>query len=217
MGRSTEMRKAPFITAASFALAVGSAAAADLPVKAPEPRVATYDWSGLYVGAHLGAIGGNFRNDPAIIGPTGTGGNVMGGLQIGYNWQINRYVIGAEADLSWIDVPASSPGSSFKEDWLSTYRLRAGQMMGNYLFYVTGGVALTGLKASVTGGGSATAAQIGFTLGGGVETFLSSPHWTGRVEYLYVDVPKHTFNIVGGPVIGGSSNHVGRVALTYRF
>jgi outer membrane immunogenic protein len=213
------MRKTLVFTTAFLALAIGRVGAADLPVKAsgPAPRVAAYDWSGLYIGAHLGGIGGNFRNDPAIIGPTGTGGNVMGGLQVGYNWQINQFVLGAEADVSWIDVPASSAGASFKEDWMSTFRLRAGQTIGNYLLYVTGGVALTGLKANVTGGGSATAAQSGFTAGGGLETFLWSPHWSGRVEYLYVDVPKYTFNIVGGPVIGGSSNHVGRVALNYKF
>jgi outer membrane immunogenic protein len=212
----------PILSAAlavSAMLGIGAASAADLPVKAsgPAPQVAAYNWSGLYIGAHLGGIGGNFSNDPAIIGPTGTGGNAMGGLQIGYNWQINQFILGAEADVSGIDVPASSAGSSFKENWMSTYRVRAGQTMGNYLLYVTGGVALTGLKASVTGGGSATATQTGFTVGGGLETFLWSPHWSVRFEYLYVDVPKYTFNIVGGPVTGGSSNNVGRVAVNYKF
>jgi outer membrane immunogenic protein len=215
------MRRVRCATLAAVAV-VGFASvafAADMPVKAAPmvAPVAAFSWTGFYVGAHLGGIGGNFRNDPAIIGPTGTGGSVMGGTQIGYNWQINQFVLGAEADVSWINVPASSPGASFKEDWMSTFRLRAGHTMGNYLLYVTGGVALTDLKANVTGGGSATAMQSGFTVGGGLETFLWSLHWTGRVEYLYVDVPKHTFNIVGGPVTGGSSNHIGRVALNYKF
>jgi outer membrane immunogenic protein len=212
------MKQIFFAGIAAIAIGTLPAFAADMPVKAPKAASAPiFDWSGLYVGGHLGGIGGDFRSDPTIIGPTGTGGGVMGGLQIGYNWQNYQNVFGVEADVSWIHVPASSAGSSFKEDWMSTYRLRAGQIAGNYLLYVTGGLALTGLKASVTGGGSGTATQSGFTVGGGVETFLWSPHWTGRVEYLYVDVPKHTFNIVGGPVTGGSSNNVGRVALNYKF
>jgi len=213
------MRKTLIFTAAFLALAAGGAGAADLPVKGSETalRTAAYNWSGLYIGAHFGGLGGNFRNTPGIIGPTGTGGNAMGGLQIGYNWQSNQLVLGVEADVSWINVPASSAFASFKEDWMSTFRLRAGQTMGNYLLYVTGGLALTDLKASVTGGGSATATQSGFTVGGGLETFLWSPQWTGRIEYLYIDVPKHTFAIAGGPVIGGSSNHAARVALNYRF
>src|SRR5580698_1490394 len=75
------------------------ALAADLPArtytKAPAytaPEV-VYNWTGFYVGGH---IGGAFAGDNSL---EGSGGRVMGGVddQFATNW-----VIGAEAQYSWL-------------------------------------------------------------------------------------------------------------------
>jgi outer membrane immunogenic protein len=115
------------VVAAVALLGTGSVAfAADLPVKAiaaPPPSPVT-DWSGFYVGVH-GGYGWNGTNDWETLNSEGggrligtsnfTGGNswdaMKGGLaggQIGYNWQMNRVVIGVQGDGSWADIKGSA-------------------------------------------------------------------------------------------------------------
>ena len=74
-----------------------------MPVAYPPP-VVLWSWTGLYIGGHVGAAVGNATiTDPA--GPAICGNNVrstgvLGGVQIGYNWQVpnSLFVLGAEAD-----------------------------------------------------------------------------------------------------------------------
>src|SRR5436309_950665 len=96
------------------------AVAADLPVKAVPVAIAQVSWSGFYVGGNAGAA---WFSDSAVLSlppgppqafapflaigsipPTGYGTNgsgFIGGLQIGYNWQIQNWVLGIEADYAW--------------------------------------------------------------------------------------------------------------------
>jgi len=94
------------------------AAASDLPFKAVPP-IANYDWSGFYVGGHMGYAGGNsnWTANPTQPGlpPTsgsvdmflpffdpGESGSFFMGLQGGYNTMLaNRMVLGVEADASF--------------------------------------------------------------------------------------------------------------------
>src|SRR5262249_25609653 len=86
-----------------------------------------------------------------------------GGGQAGYNYQIDRFVIGAEADLSATGIvgkaspmgafAASPPPTAFvsattsvnsehRLDWLGTVRARVGYVpTSNLLLYATGGLA----------------------------------------------------------------------------
>jgi outer membrane immunogenic protein len=101
--------------------AVGSAGAADLPVKAP-PMVAApvFSWTGCYIGAHAGygwgrnkndlndAIGrdpseGPFENGVNELADYGhdTNGGVVGG-QVGCNYQFpSNWVVGIEGEAWW--------------------------------------------------------------------------------------------------------------------
>src|SRR5579872_2671205 len=96
------------ISAFASLLATG-ALAADLPAKAPvyDP---IYDWTGFYVGGNVGYSWGNSNSTLSLIDPgAGTTLNstaikfhmdgVIGGGQIGYNWQRERWVFGLEADI----------------------------------------------------------------------------------------------------------------------
>ena len=172
--------------AISLAFAVGlpatfaTAQAADatvpppqLPLQAPwQPSVVQpYDWTGLYVGAHLGyAWGRSHWNTPPDLASsldlnqssdifTGSG-SYFGGLQIGYDFMLaNRVVLGVQLDASFPGFPRndlsiggrsifSTPDiglASYSETVLhsGTLRGRVGYAPANWLFYATGGFAWT--------------------------------------------------------------------------
>src|SRR6476620_8964976 len=80
----------------------------------PPPEV--YDWTGFYVGGNLGAASNNSKVDHNVksgdLGPLGkelkdtiqSDQTVFtGGGELGYNWQFNSWVLGAEADFNWTD------------------------------------------------------------------------------------------------------------------
>src|SRR5918993_5461375 len=94
-----------------------AASAADLPVRAaPPPYIAPvpiFTWTGFYAGVNAGW---GWRDDdqetvvltpgagtPGLAGtlffPGNGDGGFTGGAQIGYNYQIGSFVIGAEADI----------------------------------------------------------------------------------------------------------------------
>jgi high affinity Mn2+ porin len=93
-----------------------------MPVKAP-PIPQAYDWSGFYVGGHLGLADGNsnWTANPTQAGLPATAGSLnvfmapdiffesgsfLAGVQGGYNYMLsNRIVIGVEADASFPPFP----------------------------------------------------------------------------------------------------------------
>ena len=99
------------------ARAGGPACAADLPLKAPVYK-AVYDWTGFYVGGHVGYGNGSFGPGtnplPAqgVFLPDSVTG-LIGGYQLGYNRQFaNHVVLGIEADATFgspLDVPLLTP------------------------------------------------------------------------------------------------------------
>src|SRR5690242_14582263 len=109
------------ITAAVWAWALPPGARADdsVPIPASDPR---YDWTGLYLGAHLGAAWGrsSWTAGPGIGGSHGLnqainlsdeGGSWFAGVQGGYNYVLpNRWLLGAEVDLSAPSWPKLATG-----------------------------------------------------------------------------------------------------------
>jgi len=149
----------------------GSAAAADLPVKAPPPAAAAYDWSGFYVGGHIGYAAGSSHwstNSTTAAAPPLAGtldvfngldafngtGSFFEGFQAGYNYMTpSRWVIGIEADASFPNTiagmstftSATAGTASYSEqvEFSSTLRGRVGYAPGHWLFYATGGLAFS--------------------------------------------------------------------------
>ena len=127
---------------AGFAFS-GVAQAADIPRKAPpQVVVPVYNWTGLYVGAHVGGGWGNstwFDVGPGagLVLDTSnrhkmSGG--LGGLQIGYNHQVGNWVFGVEGDFSGTGIKGNGlfdptvgrdPIES-KVRWLATFTGRIG-------------------------------------------------------------------------------------------
>jgi outer membrane immunogenic protein len=186
------MRKTVIAAAAAFAIAsgamIGQAAAADLDfMPAPPPPVFVPTWAGFYIGGHLGYGEADFdtrvdldyfddinaiRNDSYSFFNSLSADGLVGGIQGGYNWQINQLVLGIEADISFTDWSDSSssfdssdvrrlggPGglspdeyafgsTSADVDFLASVRGRLGFAMNNFLIYGTGGIAWADADAS---------------------------------------------------------------------
>lgn len=180
---------------------------------------------GLNAGAAWGFYGAqtSTNSDSAIGGgavSVNAAGNQIvrplgfsGGPQAGYNWQWGNWVTGIETDLSYLHlngaaasyvslVPASTATAVINAygsvNWMATARPRVGWTSGNWLFYATGGLAVTDLNdefalSRVTATGTATYEQsshlgnlaFGYALGGGVETTIAD-RWSVKAEYLHV-------------------------------
>lgn len=87
-------------------VASGVAYAADLrPIlKAPPLAASVYNWSGFYVGAHAGGSWGDNKFSDRIGGidvAEFTAHGYLLGAQLGYNWQMGPWVLGAELEGSY--------------------------------------------------------------------------------------------------------------------
>ena len=137
------------------------------PAYRPPPPPLFYNWTGLYVGVHAG---GGW----ADLGFGDTGSGFIGGGQVGYNYQINQWVFGLEADVSGSGIKNNlvSLGSLFTASlnwnafWTVTPRL--GYAFDNWLVYGKGGGAWA--DVSVTG----TVLGTPFNAGGGTASGSSS-------------------------------------------
>jgi outer membrane immunogenic protein len=215
--------KAFLLAGAALAALVAPAMAADLspaPIytKAPPP-VPVFSWTGFYLGVNVGG-GWAKDTDSATLTLTGVGtfgaststnsNGVIGGGQIGYNWQVANIVLGVEADIDGSSENStgtllcptaacgaiiSSATANDKIKDFGTVRGRLGLAFDRWLVYVTGGGSwqtvnsiYTVTAAGVaTGVANSTTTRGGYAVGGGVETALWSNNWIGGVEYLYLD------------------------------
>jgi len=232
-------KKIIFGAVAALVLGTGAAAAADLPMKAPPPVVAIYDWTGFYLGVSGGgSLGGTDHIDAATGLSDSLGFNVKGGLvggTIGYNWQMSSFVFGFEGDLSWVGEYGSHNDvglvgdptiqSFTRETWLATARGRVGYAVNNLLFYGTGGYAGAGVEAGIKSAltnvllASATSTRNGWTAGGGLEWGFA-PNWSAKFEWLYMKFNSAAFNTVLGEGPRSSvplDDNVVRAGINYRF
>lgn len=224
------------VLAAAFVMLSAPAFAADLgsvhtPVYSAPP--AAYDWTGAYVGVNAGGgFGGNATGQVGPITLQGTAGGFLGGGTIGYNYQMGRFVIGAEGDFGWSNIGNETKigiggfGATIKAqtNWLATARARLGWTpWDTALIYVTGGGAFADMDvgASLAPGGSISQSRThtGWTVGAGFETALGHSNWTFKAEYLYADLGSERYfaNFVPGGIKTKLDTHIVRVGLNYRF
>ena len=220
--------------AMSSALLASPLAAADLPVKAPRAIAIVYDWTGFYVGGHVGYGSGSFGPDThgvlnyGVALPASITG-LTGGFQGGYRTQFgNRVVLGAEGEVTFpdaVDLTKTHPTPfSTTFDVFGSARLTAGYSIGAWLPYVTAGLAWSRTHVTVNDvDGLTPLAQrhhvhVGWTAGAGVELAIDGP-WSARLQYDYVDLETRTFNVETAP--GGTLNvtprfHEVKAGLNYK-
>src|SRR5690348_5236059 len=92
--------------------------AADIAVPRIVPPPLVYNWSGFYLGAHIGY--GWDNRDAEIFDPTGAlvasgstnGSSLIGGAQIGYNFALTpQWILGIEADYSGTSMGGTAIGA----------------------------------------------------------------------------------------------------------
>jgi outer membrane immunogenic protein len=192
-----KMISALALSAAVFA--VYGAQAADLPARPmytkAAPAIEMYNWTGFYIGANLG---GSFGHED--IGPVGLStdmNGVVGGGQIGYNWQgpNSPWVFGVEFDGQGTSQKGSvvGVGGTLNEElpWFVTGRGRIGYAFTPMMMlYGTGGFAVVDHRFSAPGF-SQDDTKLGWTAGVGIEGMITR-QWSWKVEYLHLDVPSFT-------------------------
>jgi outer membrane immunogenic protein len=180
--------------AAAALVASGEAQAADLPVKAPPaaPVAApVINWSGFYVGGHAGIAwsrdlftfnipdGGcgtaceDFRFTPSSF---------IGGGQVGFQSQVEKWVFGIEGTWSGLNLHGSRQSVllpdptlvSFKIDDIATVVGRFGYAWDHAMFYAKAGYAavrvnIHGFDTVSLAIGDDRAWRSGWTLGAGIE------------------------------------------------
>jgi outer membrane immunogenic protein len=226
------MKKLLLATAAMIAFA-GSASAADLQArpytKAPPytPPEAVYNWTGFYIGGH---VGGAFAGNSSL---EGSDGRFLGGVQGGFDYQFaTNWVVGVEAQYSWLAgnsgggvlFPAGTLVSG-NTDQLGSVTGRFGYTWGPALLYAKGGyawrndnigVSLAGAGVPFTTTGNN---QNGYTVGAGLE-YMFAPNWSAKVEYQYYNFGSTTFTGGTPEIIGArfrDDEHTVKAGLNYRF
>ncbi len=234
------MKKLLTATVALVALgATVPALAADLAArnapytKAPAYAAPLYNWTGFYIGGHLGAVFSDNSNFNGLV--TGNNGNArfLGGLQGGADYQFApNWVIGAEAEYSWIGGNNGNvifPNGSVytnNQRGLGSVTGRVGYTWGPGLLYVKGGYAFADNNESVvTGAGVPVAFGLtgdrsnGWTVGAGLE-YMFTQNWSGKVEYQYYNFGNSSFTAPANLAPFGSfrtDDHVVKAGINYRF
>jgi len=236
---------------------MGPAVAADMPLKAVHTAKFDPAWAGFYAGVNLGVISDHSRQtefpQPGVVGgycffngldctnsnsQTATG--VLGGAQIGYNFQTGALVYGIEADFDLSSARKTTTGPSqngpLVGNWTAqngvkefgTARLRLGYAFDRALVYATGGLAYANMNNAFLASGNAgyswsatTGWRAGLTAGGGVE-YMLDPKWSIRGEALFYDLGrKDHFPTAPGNAVWPLTDHmtgvIARIGLNYLF
>src|SRR5215470_15915833 len=139
-------------------LAAGSVLAADQqPVfKAPPPPpIAVYNWTGFYIGGHVGwgwdSVGWVHTHEGETHTGSMDGNAFLGGVQAGFNYQFARiWVIGVEGQDSWTHINGFNAFAHDGEphtvtshmNWVATLGPRLGYAgFDRTLVYLKGGAA----------------------------------------------------------------------------
>ena len=201
--------------AAVIALSAGAAQAAP-PASA---------WSSLYFGVNGGFGSGDGGVDvranyfPSSIGGVDGSGGVAG-AQVGFDHQFGGVVLGGVADIDWMSIngdrffggkpgwgghlsPFAGKGDqhiSKNYDWMATFRGRVGVPMGNFLPFVTAGVAVASFDNSYKNitypqlSGSQSGTHVGLVIGAGAEAMISQMV-SVQAQFLHTDFGSQTMTI----------------------
>ena len=209
------MKKILMGTVALVALGLAvPASAADLAArpytKAPAYVPAQiYNWTGFYIGGH---VGGAFRGDDNNVLGGSSDGTFMGGVQVGYDYQFSpNWVMGLEANYSFKDT-----NGIFANRNLGSVTGRLGYTWGPALLYAKGGYAWADTR--FTNGFGGDGGRDGYTVGAGLE-YLFTQNWSGKIEYQYYDFGNVNVFDNTGAFAGRFRNdeHTIKVGLNYRF
>jgi outer membrane immunogenic protein len=212
------------------------------------PPPAIYDWTGIYVGGHIGggilvdSVNQNgFSTAPSAINLISSGNlrpaGVIGGAQIGANYEFAPWVIGIEGTwtdsaitgntlIGAVNVAATQLRFTSSAQWFAALTGRVGYAANDWLFYAKAGggwMHVSYTEDFLTPGGVTAATQVftdnrtGFTVGAGIEFGLVE-NLSGKIEYDFYDFGSRNYNFNTITPVSVSSNlHTIIVGLNYRF
>jgi outer membrane immunogenic protein len=207
----------------TLAIAVTLGLGAAAPAGAHEPSPGDYspyapsgffvfDWSGYYVGAHLGGAAAEaetteviFPNNPELTESTTFGNSensATGGIQAGWQKQFGKLVAGVElgfnliqfdnTEISPLLLTLGQPDVSrhVQVSDIFTFTGRLGYTDGRWLAYAKGGLAngevdVDFRQLSTGDRASSSGRDTGWTAGVGVDYALT-PNWFLGVEYNFI-------------------------------
>jgi outer membrane immunogenic protein len=199
-GGESEMFKKILLMSAALVALTSGAYAADI-VEAPP---AAYDWSGLYIGGHIGYGWASVDYDTSLTGeevntdPEG----ILGGGQVGYNFDLGGLVIGPEVSFTFTDIDGGDFDSDVNTDvtysgavdWYAIFGGRIGFAADRWLVFARGGYAIGDVKTEGENDALPDAfddseTHDGFAIGGGFEYA-----WTDEIivgaDYTFIDLGK---------------------------
>jgi len=213
------------------------ALAADLPSRKEAPAfiapAPVYSWTGFYIGADIGG-GWSELNSTTVAGAAfnSSAAGVVGGGRIGYNYQINQFVIGLEGDFYGTGIgqtkyfPSIDATVNTSQNWLASINGVAGFAIDRTLLYVIGGVAWADASSAFTPGASYNGAAnftvshtyTGYDIGGGV-AYAFTPNWIGHVEYRHYGFGSWNYpaNVIATRTRATLNDNVFTVGVSYKF
>jgi len=239
-----------FVATAVLMAGSASALAADLPSRRPPPVYAPlpiFTWTGFYIGGDIGYTWGtdSHNNAAGNLYSFNTPQGEIGGVHVGYNYQINQFVVGLEGDADGLNFSNSNTLAlgvvSFYESTRipveGSIRGRLGYAWDHLLFFATGGAAFGDIQHqyAVTAptqlqvapntlvtrydpNNPYSSTRVGWTVGGGVEYALSN-NWSVRGEYRYTDFGHSSDYLasIGQTITNHIIEHRVTVGFSYKF
>lgn len=189
--------------------------AADAIMAPPEPPAAPIVqpaplqlWTGPYAGVFLGYNWGDFD-------AVDDADDIAGGIYGGYNWQVDDFVFGIEGDIGYSAQDTTVGAIEAEKGAFGSLRARAGVAFNPFLLYATGGVAVADIEYN-DGLGSDSNTQVGYTVGAGVEGFVTD-NVTARLEYRYTDYGSETITLPVGSFSSSYDEHSVRAGIGIKF
>jgi outer membrane immunogenic protein len=191
-------------------------------VAAPPPPLC--DWTGFYVGVHIGGQFGRsqtrdldgYQDNLNGVTRFDESGIIAGG-QVGYNYQWRCLVLGVEADGGYLNLDGSGVSALDRteadsdthlitdSDFYATFRGRLGVAFNHWLFYATGGGIGVNYETRVLDNRDVRPAGVDlldarkqeFDWGwtvGGGIERMIGCHWSIKAEYLYYNLEDQSFS-----------------------
>jgi outer membrane immunogenic protein len=209
------------------------------------------NWTGPYIGGSAGYGWGEQSLNSAILTDYFVGGSgdqfvsnpkpkmnsTFGGLQAGYNLMVNnKFLLGLEANIIGGSFNADYKATNnlnftanAKLNWISTFKAKAGTLLGDTLVYVDGGVAIGNEKFNMNSGFSGarylsndSETLTGWVTGLGIEHPIFN-NVTADIDYQHIQFSDKNFGINkidpgSGIIVNGSNKlDVLNIGLNYHF
>lgn len=193
----------------------------------PAPEQLFFDWSGVYVGGHLG--GANVSNKATFDSGTAIpysaqDGGFIGGGHIGLQVQMRDIVLGAEYSYTALEATlgtalATGFNVTTKMKDLQIVSGKIGYAYQNYLFYGKGGYAMSSLDFTADNGAasSGTGRASGWMAGVGV-SYAITPRIIIGAEYDYIGLNADSVSLGGNTLSRAHiDTQLGTVRLDFKF